>query len=34
MRIGRFYEPWNDGQLSAECWLIAYTFYYNHLRSH
>lgn len=34
MRIGRFHETWNGGQLSAERWLTAYTFYYNHLRSH
>jgi putative transposase len=34
MRIGRFHETWNGGQLSAERWLTAYTHYYNHLRGH
>ena len=34
MRIGRFHETWNGGQLSAERWLTAYTYYYNHLRGH
>ncbi|WP_255681485.1 IS6 family transposase [Natrinema sp. SYSU A 869] len=34
MRIGRFYENWNGSQPSAERWLTAYVYYYNHLRSH
>jgi putative transposase len=34
MRVGRFHETWNGGQLSAERWLTAYTHYYNHLRGH
>jgi hypothetical protein len=27
MRIGRFHETWNGGQLSAERWLTAYIHY-------
>lgn len=34
MRIGRFHETWNGSQPSAERWLTAYAYYYNHLRSH
>jgi putative transposase len=34
MRIGRFHETWNGSQPSAERWLTAYVYYYNHLRSH
>ena len=34
MRVGRFHETWNGGQLSAEHWLTAYTHYYNQLRGH
>ncbi|WP_433627790.1 IS6 family transposase [Halomicrococcus sp. NG-SE-24] len=34
MRIERFHETWNGSQASAERWLIAYTAYYNHHRSH
>ncbi len=34
MRIERFHETWNGSQASAECWLTAYTAYYNHHRSH
>ncbi|WP_394295064.1 hypothetical protein [Halococcus thailandensis] len=34
MRIERFHETWNGSQPSAERWLTAYTYYYNHLRSH
>jgi putative transposase len=34
IRIGRFHETWNGSQPSAERWLTAYAYYYNHLRSH
>ena len=34
MRIARFHETWNGSQPSAERWLTAYAYYYNHLRSH
>jgi len=34
MRIERFHETWNGSQTSAQCWLIAYTVYYNHHRSY
>jgi len=34
MRISRFHETWNGSQPSAECWLTAYTAYYNNVRSH
>jgi len=34
MRIGRFHETWNGGQLTVERWLTAYTHYFNHLRGH
>ncbi|EMA48544.1 transposase [Halococcus thailandensis JCM 13552] len=34
MRIGRVHEIWNGSQPSAECWLTAYTYYYNHHRSY
>ena len=34
IRIARFHETWNGGQLSTERWLTAYTHYYNHLRGH
>ena len=34
MRVGRFHETWNGSQPSAERWLTAYVYYYNHLRSH
>jgi putative transposase len=34
MRISRFHETWNGSQPSAERWLTAYSYYYNHLRSH
>ena len=30
--IERFHETWNDSQPSAERWLIAYAYHYNHLR--
>ena len=34
IRIARFHETWNGSQPSAERWLTAYAYYYNHLRSH
>ena len=33
MRIARFHETWNGGQLSAERWLTAYIHYYKPARS-
>ena len=34
VRIARCHETWNGSQPSAERWLTAYAYYYNHLRSH